>query len=81
MNYLSVLKSGHAAVVLDVSQPIEEQISLIKKYCISAVIGTKTLLEKFNKISYKKFLLLESRCLNKFVVNNKLVDIITLVFY
>ncbi len=75
VNYLSVLKSGHAAVILDVSQPIGEQISLIKKYCISAVIGTKTLLEKFNKISYKKFLLLESICLKKFVVNKNPIKI------
>ena len=33
VSYLSVLKSGHAAVVLDTSQPIEKQISLIKKHC------------------------------------------------
>ena len=41
VNYLSVLKSGHAAVVLDTSQPIKKQISLIKKHCISTVITTK----------------------------------------
>ena len=73
VNYLSVLKSGHAAVVLDTSQPIKKQISLIKKHCISTVITTKKYLDKFKIFSHKKLLLLDTKCLNNIVVNNNTI--------
>jgi acyl-CoA synthetase (AMP-forming)/AMP-acid ligase II len=70
VTYLSVLKSGHAAVVLDTSQPIREHISLIEKHCISTVITTRKYLDKFENVSYKKFLLLNAEYLNDIVVDD-----------
>ena len=65
VNYLSIIKSGHAAVVLDTGQAVQEQVSLIKKYNISALVSNKTLLKKFEKFSSKNFLLLDEKCLDK----------------